>query len=222
MISVIIPTLNEANSLPLSLAPLQPLRHKLIEIIIVDGGSYDDTLRIAQTLADKIISTDKGRARQMNAGATEASGNILLFLHADVQLPKNAFELIQQYSLPHHWGRFDVQLNSCYWRLKLVSWFMNQRSCLTGITTGDQGFFIQRTLFNSIEGFPDIPLMEDIAISKKLKQYSRPICIKTPIKVSARYWEQHGIWRSIFRMWGIRLAYFFKVPTQYLAKKYYS
>ncbi len=221
MISIIIPTLNESDTLAITLKPLQAFRQTSIEIIVVDGGSSDNTISIASTLADRILSTDKGRTRQMNAGAGQATGEVLLFLHADTQLPGDAIPLIEQYSAPEQWGRFDVQLNNPHWLLSINAWLMNYRSCLTGIVTGDQGLFVHRTMFEEVGGFPDIPLMEDIAISKKLKQYNRPICLKSRITVNTRYWEQHGVWRSIFRMWKIRLAYFLGVPADYLVKKYY-
>jgi len=221
MISIIIPTLNESDSLPITLKSLQTFRHSRIEIIVVDGGSCDNTISIAAKLADKVFTANKGRAHQMNTGAEQAAGETLLFLHADAQLPDNAIPLIEQYVLPKQWGRFNVRLDSPHWLLKANGWLMNSRSCLTGIVTGDQGMFVHRTLFEDIKGFPDIPLMEDIAISKKLKQYSRPICLKSKITVNTRYWDQHGVWRSILRMWWIRLAYFLGVPSEYLAKKYY-
>jgi rSAM/selenodomain-associated transferase 2 len=221
VISIIIPTLNESDTLAITLKPLQAFRPTQIEIIVVDGGSHDDTISIASTLADKIFSTNKGRARQMNAGTGQATGEVLLYLHADTQLPGNAISLIEQHALPGQWGRFDVQLNSPHWLLRINAWLMNYRSCLTGIVTGDQGLFVHRTMFEEIGGFPDIPLMEDIAISKKLKRYNRPICLKSRITVNTRYWEQHGVWHSIFRMWGIRLAYFLGIPAEHLVKKYY-
>jgi rSAM/selenodomain-associated transferase 2 len=221
VISIIIPTLNEFATLPATLAPLQPLRGKQIEIIIADGGSCDHTLNIARNFADTCFSTQRGRARQMNAGAAKAKGEILLFLHSDSQLPANAINMIEQHSLPNQWGRFDVNLNGKHWLFSVIGWLMNHRSCLTGIVTGDQGLFLHRTIFEKVGGFSDIPLMEDIAISKQLRKYSRPICLKPKITVSVRYWEQHGVWRSLLRMWWLRLAYFFNVSTETLAKNYY-
>jgi len=221
VISIIIPTLNESDTLAITLKPLQAFRQVSIEIIVVDGGSNDDTISIASTLADKFFSTDKGRAHQMNAGAEKAAGEVLLFLHADTELPGNAISLIEQHALPGQWGRFDVQLNNPRWLFSVNAWLMNYRSCLTGIVTGDQGLFIHRSMFEEVGGFPDAPLMEDIAISKKLKRYNRPICLKSRIIVNTRYWEQHGVWRSIVRMWRIRLAYFLGVPAEHLVKKYY-
>lgn len=221
MISIIIPTLNEADTLPVTLKSLQALRGEQIEIIIADGGSCDGTLEIACSLADTVLSTHKGRARQMNAGAARANGDVFLFLHADTRLADNATRMIEQHSLPHQWGRFDVRLSGQHWLLCVIGWLMNRRSCLTGIITGDQGLFVHRTLFEKNGGFPDIPLMEDIAISKKLRRGNPPVCLKSRIIVSARYWEQHGVWRVMFKMWWLRLAYFFGAPAERLAKHYY-
>ena len=150
MISVIIPTLNEGNNLLITLKPLQAFRQTRIEIIVADGGSSDHTMNIARTWADKVILTEKGRARQMNMGTKLASGDIWLFLHADTRLPDNAISLIEQHALPKQWGRFDVQLNSPHWLLGVIGWLMNHRSCLTGIVTGDQGLFMHRTMFAEI------------------------------------------------------------------------
>ena len=188
--SIIIPTLNEEKTIESCLSALQPLRNNC-EIIIVDGGSTDNTRVIARTLADKVVSSDKGRARQMNNGARYASGNVLIFLHADTSLPENALQLIQQkLNSSRKWGRFDIQLSGKHFMLKVIAQMMNWRSRLTGIATGDQVIFVTRQAFEKAGQYPEINLMEDIAICKALKKISPPICLKAKVISSGRRWER--------------------------------
>lgn len=217
-ISVIIPTLNEARQIEATLHPLQAYRKTHIEIIIADGGSSDATLARAMPYADHLIRTSRGRAQQMNAGASRAQGNTLLFLHADSRLAKNALLAIPRNAL---WGRFNVHLDGDRLIYRVIEKLMNLRSCVTGIATGDQGIFIQRDIFNALQGFPEIPLMEDITMSRQLKTYAAPTCLKPSINTSVRYWETHGIYRSIATMWGLRLAYFMGVSPDRLVSIYY-
>ncbi len=192
------------------------------EIIVVDGGSIDDTYQIAEPLADKILLTKSGRANQMNFGAKSSQHEILLFLHADTFLPTNAANLIIQSLInKQKWGRFNVSLSGTNRLLRIVERMINWRSCWTGIATGDQAIFVQQDLYQQIQGFPTIPLMEDIAFSKRLKKYSSPICIKEPVITSSRRWEQNGIFRTILLMWKLRLAYALGVDPHKL-KKYYN
>jgi len=219
-VAIIVPTFNEFDNIVATLQPLQSLRQQGHEIIVADGGSDDKTIELARSLADRVINTAKGRARQMNDGAQHASSEVLLFLHADTQLPGNAVELIQQ-SLPQKkWGRFDVRLSGKQPLLRVVELMMNWRSRLSGIASGDQAIFIRRDLFESIGGYADIPLMEDIAISKSLKRHGRPACIKTRLTTSSRRWEENGIFKTIILMWRLRLAYFFGVKPEQLARLY--
>lgn len=219
-ISIIVPTLNE--QIVKNLSALQTLRKAGHEVIVVDGGSDDAPGQIINSLADKVLQTERGRAKQMNFGAKFAQHDILLFLHADTYLPINADSLIiQGLTENYKWGRFNVRLSGTAKLLRVVEIMMNWRSCLTGIATGDQAIFIQRDLYEQVQGFPDIPLMEDIALSKQLKQFSSPLCIKKPVITSSRRWEQNGIIKTIFLMWKLRLAYALGVSPDKL-KDYYN
>ncbi len=223
MISIIIPTLNEARGLADTLAPLQPLRGALAEIIVVDGGSSDGTMLIAKPLADRLLSSPRGRARQMNTGAAAARGDTLLFLHADTHIDAIALAQLQKLVSANKasWGRFDVQPDRQRLVFRVITTLMNWRSCITGIATGDQAIFVQRELFEQVGGYPDIALMEDIALSRRLKSKDKPACINTPVTIAMRYWEQHGILRSALRMWRLRLAYFCNMPPEKLHRRYY-
>ena len=222
-ISIIIPTYNEAENIIATLTPLQSWREQGHEIIVVDGGSSDDTLARATGLANTSFQGPKGRAAQMNAGAEWARNEILLFLHADTVLPKDALDLICDglVKTQRSWGRFDVCLSGRKTLLRVVEVMMNWRSRITGIATGDQGVFVFKNDFERIGGFPEIPLMEDVEMSKRLKRSSRPLCISTPLTTSSRRWEQYGIFRTIFLMWRLRLAYFLGASPERLAKLYY-
>jgi rSAM/selenodomain-associated transferase 2 len=222
-LSVIIPALNEAGCIQTTLERLQPLRLRGHEIILVDGGSTDATLTLSQTLVDKVLLSPPGRGRQMQAGAAIARGSVLWFLHADSSIPVNADTLILETLRRTHtdWGRFDISFMDNHPLLLCVAWFMNQRARLSGIATGDQGIFVQRTLYERIGGFPSIPLMEDIRFSRSLKQYCRPCRVTQTLGSSPRRWYAHGILRTIVTMWGLRLAYFAGVSPERLAK-YYS
>lgn len=220
-ISVIIPALNEATTLKETLMPLQRWRKSGHEIILVDGGSEDDSQVIAAPLVDVVMESEKGRAQQMNAGARVANGEVLLFLHADTHLPNSADEMVLRALVKHRWGRFDVRLSGCHWLLRVVEYMMNWRSCMTGIATGDQALFLERMLFNELGGFPELPLMEDIALSKRLRQLvGRPACLNPPLTTSSRRWEENGILRTILLMWRLRLAYFLGISPHYLARQY--
>ncbi len=220
--SIIIPVLDEQQSIVNCLAALHPLR-EYCEIIVVDGGSVDDTQRLAIPLADKDISSLKGRAIQMNNGAKNATGEVLIFLHADTFLPQDAPRLISQnLDDQQQWGRFDVELSGNHPMLKVIARFMNWRSRLTGIATGDQVIFVKKILFESVGEYPVIPLMEDIALCKKLKKISPPICLKAKVISSGRRWEQFGVLRTVLLMWSLRLRYFFGEEPIILADLYHK
>ncbi len=221
-LSLILPTLNEEANIGATLEAVQPLRRRGVEILVVDGGSSDRTTTIASPLSDAVIEAPCGRAAQMNAGAARVCGDVLLFLHADTRLPPNADRLILEglAQSGRLWGRFDVAIASRHPLLRVTACLMNWRSRLTGIATGDQAIFVRRNAFQSCGGFPDLPLMEDVALSSALKRISRPLCLSHQVVTSARRWEKQGVVRTIFLMWRLRLAYFLGADPALLAERY--
>jgi len=218
--SIIIPTLNEEKTIASCLLPLQPLRNNC-EIIIVDATCGQPNANGPHAhLADKIITSAKGRARQMNLGASHARGDVLIFLHADTALPDNALQLIEQHLGNKQWGRFDIRLSGDHFMLNVIAWMMNRRSRLTGIATGDQTIFVTRQAFAAAGQYPEIALMEDIALSKTLKKISPPLCLHAKVTSSGRRWEHFGIYRTILLMWTLRLRYFLNTDPQRLAELY--
>ncbi|MBK8510227.1 MAG: TIGR04283 family arsenosugar biosynthesis glycosyltransferase [Candidatus Competibacteraceae bacterium] len=222
-ISIIIPVLNEAETLGECLRDLQALRAQRCELIVADGGSRDRSAVLAAPLADRVVLAPKGRALQMNAGAEQAGGSILWFLHADSRPPPDAARLIREAMAVSGagWGRFDVRLSGRRPSLRIVETMMNLRSRLSGVATGDQGIFVRRALFERIGGYPSIALMEDIALSRLLKRHGRPVCLRQRLQTSSRRWERDGVWRTILLMWRLRLAYFFGADPARLARMYY-
>lgn len=220
-LSIIIPALNEAGCIRDILRQLQALRAQGHEVILVDGGSCDETIALAQPLVDQLLPAPAGRAVQMNVGAQAASGRVFWFLHADTRLPDKAAALIIE-ALPHAggWGRFDVRLSGDRFLLRLVERMMNWRSRVTGIASGDQGIFVTRELFEGVGGFAALPLMEDIDLSRRLKSRQWPVCLRDTLTASSRRWEQKGILRTIVLMWVLRLAYSLGVPPARLATHY--
>ncbi len=221
-ISIIIPTLNEAENIQPTLDRLQPLRSRGHEVILVDGGSTDNTVDIGRPQVDRILNSDPGRACQMNVGASQAKGDIFWFLHADTLIPELADQIIDTAvdNRSRAWGRFDVRLSGKDIRFRLIAFMMNRRSRLTGIATGDQGVFVTRALFEKIGGFAEQPLMEDIEISRRLKRHARPICLKQKLITSSRRWETRGIWHTVFLMWRLRLRYALGGDPHKLVKRY--
>jgi rSAM/selenodomain-associated transferase 2 len=221
-LSIIIPALNEASRIEATLASLAPLRARGHEVIVVDGGSADGTARVAAPLADRVLTAPRGRASQMNAGAAEVRGDVLLFLHADNRLPDSADSLVAQAlaSSARVWGRFDVAIEGTHPMLPVIARFMNARSRLTGIATGDQAMFVQRDSFVRAGGFPPLALMEDVALSARLKRQSRPACLRARTTTSGRRWESKGVFRTVFLMWRLRLSFFLGASPQRLARIY--
>jgi rSAM/selenodomain-associated transferase 2 len=219
-LSIIIPAVDDAESLATTLPALARLRRAGHEIVVVDGGSRDDTCRRARPLADRVLVTGRGRARQMNAGAAAAGGDVLLFLHADSLLPTDAAAAVAEALTVSCWGRFDVRLWGHEWSFRIIEAFMNLRSRLTGIATGDQAIFVERETFHSVGGYPDIPLMEDVAISRLLRSIARPACLHQKVVTSARRWRSNGITRTVVLMWRLRLAFAFGADPQRLARLY--
>lgn len=211
------PVLDEAAGIEASLRALAPLRARSHEVIVVDGGSRDATAEIARAFSDRVIQAERGRAVQMNAGARAANGDALVFLHADCSLPSRAEERIREALRIHLWGRFDVEIVGRDPLLKLVAWSMNQRSRLTGIATGDQAIFVRRDAF---EGFPELPLMEDVAFSRAMKKRGRPACLAERVAASGRRWESRGVLRTVVLMWRLRLLYALGASPDRLARLY--
>jgi rSAM/selenodomain-associated transferase 2 len=209
-VSIIIPCLDEADNIIRTLAPLQGMRERGHEVILVDGGSRDQTLSLACPLVDSILQAPPGRARQMNAGLEQARGEIVWFLHADtlVQPDMDGRLLDSLHASGRHWGYCRVRLSGKPRALRIIETFMNLRSRLTRIATGDQGIFASRAILLELGGHADIPLMEDIDLSRRLKKrHGPPLCLNPPLVTSSRRWETHGIWRTVFLMWRLRLAY---------------
>ena len=220
-VSIIIPVLNEASGIVQALERLRDFRAQGAEIIVVDGGSSDGTAQSALPFADCVTSAARGRGGQMNVGATKACGDILLFLHADTQLPPSALNVIvAAIASGSCWGRFDVRIDGSIHGLAMVALMMNWRSRLTGIATGDQAIFVTREAFQGHGGFPVIPLMEDIVFSDSLRREARPACLKEKVATSGRRWEKHGLLRTILMMWWLRLRFHFGASPDDLAREY--
>ena len=220
-LSVIVPALNEAAGIGTTLQALAALRASGHEVIVVDGGSADATVQVAQPLADRVVAGPRGRSRQMNAGAALAQGKVLLFLHADTLLPAGADTLIAQaLARGARWGRFDVRISGGAWLFPLIASLMNLRSRLSGIATGDQAIFIEHSLFTQLGGYADQPLMEDIELSRRLRAVAPPACLHERVETSGRRWLQHGVWRTVWLMWRLRWRYWRGASPDVLARAY--
>jgi rSAM/selenodomain-associated transferase 2 len=221
-LSIIIPVLNERAGIAATLGQLAPLRERGVEIVVVDGGSDDGTRDLAAANSDRVIVSRRGRASQQNAGARIATGDVLAFLHSDTQLPPHADTLMLNAigSGSSAWGRFDVSFDSGRPMMRVVAAMMNWRSRWTGVATGDQCIFVRRSAFATAGEFPDLPLMEDVALCKLLRRESAPACLRARVITSARRWETHGVWRTIALMSWLRLSYVLGVSPTRLARWY--
>jgi len=225
-ISIIVPVYNEAELVAGLVARLAAL--DAWQVIVVDGGSNDGS---GEYLASHcpapvmLCRSEAGRARQMNEGALRASGELLLFLHADTVLPEDGLEKVQA-GLERHperrWGRFDARFDHAGPALQLVARAMSLRSAWTGICTGDQALFVYRREFLALGGFAPVPLMEDVELSRRLKRISRPLRVRLPVTTSSRRWLEHGVWSTIFLMWRLRWLYWRGVPARVLATRYHD
>jgi rSAM/selenodomain-associated transferase 2 len=223
-LSIIVPCLDEADGIAATLGALEPLRSRGVEVIVVDGGSSDATVALARPRSDLVITGPRGRALQMNAGASRARGDVLLFLHADTRLPADADRLVHDglARSGRSWGRFDVTIRGRHLLLPVIATAMNIRSRFTGIATGDQAVFVTRTLFERVGGYPAIGLMEDVALSAALRREGAPLCIDARASTSGRRWEKHGVVRTVLFMWRLRLAYALGADPDALALRYAS
>jgi len=219
-LSIVIPVLNEASGIETLLSSLQPLRRRGHEVLVIDGGSSDATVASAAPRCDTCRVSGRGRAAQMRAGAALAGGDVLWFLHADSCIPAHADALILDALAGGAWGGFPVYLSGRKKLLRIVERMMNRRSRLTGILTGDQGIFVTRELFAQCGGFADIPLMEDIDLSTRLRRVMRPVFATGVLGTSSRRWDRDGVSKTIVRMWLLRLAFHVGVPAHYLAPYY--
>jgi rSAM/selenodomain-associated transferase 2 len=219
-VSVIVPVLNEELAIGPALESV--LRLDPDEILVVDGGSLDKSREVAAAMGVNVISSERGRARQMNLGARLARGEVLLFLHADTRLPDSALADIHRALQDPNvaGGRFDVSLDGAGWMLKMVGAMISLRSRLSRVATGDQAIFIRREIFTRLGGYPDIPLMEDVAFSRALKRVGKVACLKSRVVTSARRWQTEGIWRTIFRMWALKSLYLLGVSPFWLKRFY--
>ena len=222
VLSIVMPVLNEAAGMGAALQALALLRARSTQLVVADGGSSDATVALARAAGATVVAAPRGRALQMNAGAEQASAGVLLFLHADTLLPENADQLIAQALADGQavWGRFDVHITGQPRMLRVVAAFMNARSRWSGMATGDQAIFMTRAAFDAIGGFPTQPLMEDIEISKRLRQLSHPACLRAKVRTSGRRWETRGVWRTVLLMWRLRFAYWRGAAPEQLAERY--
>ncbi len=221
---IVVPVLDEAATLASRLAALAPLRARGARVVVVDGGSRDGSAELARAHADHVLGAPRGRAAQMNAGAAAAGAardDVLLFLHADTHLPPDADRLIESALAGRRcWGRFDVRIDAGRWPFRVIETLMNLRSRLTGIATGDQAMFMRARVFDTVGGFPEIALMEDIALSRRLRRIGPPVCLRVSVTTSARRWQRFGLWRTVWLMWRLRAAYFFGADPERLARAY--
>lgn len=221
-LSIIIPVLNEARFLAANKEKFGSWLREGHEILVVDGGSRDGSVNIARALGCKVFRTRASRGHQLGCGASHSKNDVLLFLHADTRLPPHAAEAIARALAgpDRHWGRFDVRFSNPRRVFRVIAWFMNKRSCLTGIATGDHALFIKREFYFGCGGYIDIPLMEDVELSRRLKRYASPACLSEKVVTSSRRWEQNGILKTVLTMWLLRLLFFLGQSPAKLARLY--
>jgi rSAM/selenodomain-associated transferase 2 len=220
-LSIIVPVYNEAPTIVSFLQQLRPWR-ELAEIIVVDGGSADATAQLASTACDRVLHNATGRAAQMNLGAAQAQSDYLLFLHCDTQLRGSPADFSRRLAALPCWGFFRVALSGKDYRLRLIEQAMNLRSSLTRVATGDQGIFVRRCVWLELGGYAEIPLMEDVELSKRLRRLSAPEIVSPGVITSSRRWEHYGVWATVFKMWRLRLAYWLGADPRRLARIYHA
>ncbi len=216
-VSIVVPTLNEVMELPVL---LQQLSNSAAELIVADGGSDDGTLELVGRYADQISQGPPGRALQMNRGAALAQGEWLWFIHADTRLLMPAEAYLGAIKCAQSWGFFHLRLSGQGVPFRVIEWFINWRSSRSRVATGDQGIFLRRSLFDSLGGFAEQPLMEDVEMCKRLRATAPPSVSPILLQTSSRRWEQHGVARTVLLMWRLRLLYFLGASPQWLARQY--
>ena len=219
-LSIIIPVLDEESTIA---STLKSLGSFPVEAIVVDGGSQDRTADIAGQMQVRVIASSRGRARQMNTGAAAAQGDVLLFLHADTRLPSSAIgDVVSALDDPRYvGGRFDLRLDHSGIIFRLIGSLISLRSRLTRIATGDQAIFVRRGIFDAINGFPEIPILEDIAFCRNLKKMGKVACLRTQVVTSARRWQKDGVGRTILKMWVLKFLFLIGV-SPFRLKRFYA
>jgi len=220
-VAVVIPVLNEAGSLLQHMRAFKAL-HNDYHVVFCDGGSEDDTCALLQQNGLHYCTSPRGRALQMNAGASACNNNILLFIHADTMISSSDVKLVKKAMQDESvvGGRFDIRLSGKALAFRIIESMINLRSRTTGISTGDQCQFVRRSVFEAMGGFPEQPLMEDVELSKRLKQYGKIACLKQKVITSSRRWENHGIVKTVVLMWKLRFLYWLETPPEKLAEIY--
>jgi len=219
-LSIIIPVLDEESTIA---STLKSLGSFPVEAIVVDGGSQDRTADIAGQMQVRVIASSRGRARQMNTGAAAAQGDVLLFLHADTRLPSSAIgDVVSALDDPRYvGGRFDLRLDHSGIIFRLIGSLISLRSRLTRIATGDQAIFVRRGIFDAINGFPEIPILEGIAFCRNLKKMGKVACLRTQVVTSARRWQKDGVGRTILKMWVLKFLFLIGV-SPFRLKRFYA
>lgn len=221
--SVIVPILNEERELPDLLASLRVLGGD-DEVVFVDGGSRDRSPALVREAGYPLHACPPGRARQMNAGARAAGGDVLVFLHADTRLGAGALAALRVALRDPAVvaGQFDLGYETTEWPYPWIARLGNARARLTKILTGDHTIFVRRPAFEAVGGYPDIPLMEDVALSHRLRRLGRVACLGARVVGSTRKWRAEGVWRTIGLMWLLRALYALGAPPARLHRLYYG
>ena len=220
-VSVVIPVLNDATSLRRLLGDLRDFGDPALEVVVVDGGSEDDSASVASA-AGRVVAAPRGRGIQLAAGADEANGDWVWFLHADTRVSAAAVvELVGRLDAPA-WGFFGVRLDDGSWPYRMIERTMSWRSAASGIATGDQGIFVHRELLDAVGGVPRQPLLEDVELCRRLRRLAKPVLMSERLVASSRRWERHGVARTILLMWWLRFRYFVGADPATLARRYYG
>lgn len=222
--SVVIPVLNESASIQQCFTDVEQLvnaSENSIEVIFVDGGSQDDTCQQIAASGFQLVVSSKGRARQMNAGAQSCRGQIVVFLHADTRVyPGLVDDILKACQQGAMWGRFNVRIDGGHWMFNVIATMINWRSKLTKVATGDQVIWVEKETFDAVDGYREMPLMEDVELSKRLRSHYKMFAHSRTVITSGRRWLKFGIWKTIFLMWSLRFDYWRGIDVERLARRY--